>query len=136
MLALVGGTLIDGTGAKPQEKTTIIIQGTTIKEVGAQNKVSIPPDAQTLDIAGKTFGAVHLRGKVCSSAIAAPGSHHFSLLQVGHEICSFGFGGEANSAKVIKAHSATSLRWLHCHIDQRHLCCEPSLFPHPLLELP
>jgi len=53
MLALVGATLIDGTGAAPVADTTVLIQGKKIKAVGSSAKVQVPPGAQRIDAVGK-----------------------------------------------------------------------------------
>lgn len=50
--ALTRAYLIDGTGRKPVENATILIEGDRITAVG-QNLV-IPPKAQIIDLAGKT----------------------------------------------------------------------------------
>ena len=50
---VVGGTLIDGTGADPIENAVIVIEKDRIKEVGRKGEVSIPQDAQTIDAEGK-----------------------------------------------------------------------------------
>jgi len=53
LVALVGGTLIDGTGKEPVANTVILIEGDKIKEVGLVGKVKIPKDAQKIDASGK-----------------------------------------------------------------------------------
>ncbi|MFX0194880.1 MAG: amidohydrolase family protein [Candidatus Hodarchaeota archaeon] len=55
MKIVVGGTLIDGTGADPIENAVIVIENERIKEVGRKGEVSIPQGAQTIDAAGKTI---------------------------------------------------------------------------------
>jgi imidazolonepropionase-like amidohydrolase len=51
--ALVGGTLIDGTGAAPATNVTVLIQGRKIKAVGPSSKVAIPKGAKIVDVKGK-----------------------------------------------------------------------------------
>jgi len=53
IVALVGATLIDGTGAPPVPGVTILIQGKKIKGVGPSSKVPVPAGAQKIDVAGK-----------------------------------------------------------------------------------
>lgn len=53
VIALVGGTLIDGNGGAPAPNMTILIQGQKIKEVGPIDKVKIPERARTIDVKGK-----------------------------------------------------------------------------------
>ena len=66
--ALVGGRLIDGTGADPVENATILIDGEKIGQVGPADQVEIPAEAEIVDVAGKTVmpglidAHVHLLG--------------------------------------------------------------------------
>lgn len=53
LVAVVGATLIDGTGKEPLPNAVIIIEGDKIKEVGLVGKVKIPKDAQKIDASGK-----------------------------------------------------------------------------------
>jgi hypothetical protein len=53
IIALVGAQLIDGTGANPINDSAIIIEGDTIKAVGPADKVTIPEDAEKIDVSGK-----------------------------------------------------------------------------------
>ncbi|MBP1767272.1 MAG: hypothetical protein H6P98_1387, partial [Candidatus Aminicenantes bacterium] len=53
VIALVGATLIDGTGAAPAANMTVLIQGKKIKSVGSSAKVQVPPGAQRIDAVGK-----------------------------------------------------------------------------------
>lgn len=53
VLALVGGTLIDGTGAPPVANAVVLIQGQRIKAVGLADKVSVPANAVKINVAGK-----------------------------------------------------------------------------------
>src|SRR5688572_18924975 len=50
--ALVGATVIDGTGRPPKSGQTILIRGERIVSVG--DKVAVPKGATVLDVAGKT----------------------------------------------------------------------------------
>jgi len=50
--AIKGGKLIDGTGAEPIEKATVIIEGSKIKAVGKD--IEIPRGAKVIDATGKT----------------------------------------------------------------------------------
>jgi imidazolonepropionase-like amidohydrolase len=50
--AITSGRLIDGTGADPVENATVIIEGSTIKEVG--KGLNVPKSATVLDAGGKT----------------------------------------------------------------------------------
>jgi imidazolonepropionase-like amidohydrolase len=52
-VALIGGTLIDGTGASPVQNTTVLIEGKKIKAVGPMDKVKIPEGAKKINVSGK-----------------------------------------------------------------------------------
>jgi hypothetical protein len=54
VLAFKGGKLIDGTGRQPVENSVILIEGGRFKAVGNAREVSIPSDAEVVDVAGKT----------------------------------------------------------------------------------
>jgi imidazolonepropionase-like amidohydrolase len=49
--ALTGGTIIDGTGSKPKQNVTILLEGEKILEVG--HRIKIPDGADTVDVSGK-----------------------------------------------------------------------------------
>jgi len=53
LIALVGGTLIDGTGASPLANATVLMEGNKIKAVGPSKKVKIPEEAKKVDVSGK-----------------------------------------------------------------------------------
>jgi imidazolonepropionase-like amidohydrolase len=53
--ALVGATLIDGTGAPAVKDSVVVIQGGKILSAGPRGKVALPKSAQVLDVAGKTI---------------------------------------------------------------------------------
>ena len=55
MLAIVGGNLIDGTGAPPLQDVTVLVDGERIAEVGPRPSVPIPEGAEVLDAAGHTI---------------------------------------------------------------------------------
>ena len=48
-VAIVGATLIDGSGGPPFNNSVVIIQGDSIVKVGNQTSVKIPSDARTID---------------------------------------------------------------------------------------
>jgi imidazolonepropionase-like amidohydrolase len=53
VLALVGGTLIDGTGAPPLPNAVVIIRGERIAAVGRVGELTIPSEAEKIDVAGR-----------------------------------------------------------------------------------
>jgi imidazolonepropionase-like amidohydrolase len=54
-LALVNGTLIDGTGADPLPDAAVLIVQGRIMNVGPRSRVTIPADATVIDVAGGTI---------------------------------------------------------------------------------
>jgi imidazolonepropionase-like amidohydrolase len=54
-LALVGATLIDGTGAAPIANSAIVIEKGRIIAVGPRSQVNIPANASVIDETGKTI---------------------------------------------------------------------------------
>src|SRR5689334_11046984 len=53
--AIVGGTLIDGTGRPPVRNAVVVLEGNQIKAVGTRGQVSYPSSARVLDGTGKTI---------------------------------------------------------------------------------
>ena len=53
VIALVGGTVIDGNGGAPLPNATVLIRGSKIVEVGPAARVKVPDKAQTIDVKGK-----------------------------------------------------------------------------------
>ena len=51
---LVGGTLIDGTGAPPVRDSIVVINGEWITAVGKNGEIPIPEGAEIVDASGKT----------------------------------------------------------------------------------
>jgi hypothetical protein len=54
VLAVEGGTLIDGTGRPPIQDAVIVIANGRFAAVGRRGEIAIPPGAQHIDAAGKT----------------------------------------------------------------------------------
>jgi imidazolonepropionase-like amidohydrolase len=52
-LAIIGGTLIDGTGSAPVFDSAVVIQNGRIEAVGPRSGVKIPKDADIVDAKGK-----------------------------------------------------------------------------------
>ena len=55
VIALVGGTVIDGTGAVAKSDMTVLIKNGRISEIGASNSIVVPKGAKRLDVSGKTI---------------------------------------------------------------------------------
>src|SRR5260221_1570966 len=54
VIALVGGTLIDGLGREPMQNSCIVIRNDRIEEIGKVGEVTIPNEAETVDVKGLT----------------------------------------------------------------------------------
>lgn len=53
-VAFIGATLIDGTGKPPLHDSVIITDGNRIKQVGSRTQISVPENAEIVDLTGKT----------------------------------------------------------------------------------
>jgi imidazolonepropionase-like amidohydrolase len=53
VIAVVGGTVIDGNGGAPLSDATVLIRGKRIAQIGPRASVTVPPGAQVIDAAGK-----------------------------------------------------------------------------------
>ena len=53
MRAFTGATIIDGNGGTPIADGVVLIEGRKIKAVGPASRVSIPKDAERVDVSGK-----------------------------------------------------------------------------------
>jgi enamidase len=54
VIALTNARVIDGTGAAARDGQTVLIQDGKIAALGATGSVTIPPGAETMDLAGKS----------------------------------------------------------------------------------
>ena len=54
LIALTHARVIDGTGAPPREDQTLIIGDGIITAIGSSASTAVPPDAQTIDLTGKS----------------------------------------------------------------------------------
>ena len=53
MIAVVGGTLIDGTGRRPGEPETVVVDGHRVTAVGPAAATPVPPGATVIDARGR-----------------------------------------------------------------------------------
>ena len=53
-MALTNCRLIDGRGGDPLSQATVIVDGADIESIGPAGAVSVPPDAQVIDLGGRT----------------------------------------------------------------------------------
>src|SRR5215475_13008450 len=54
-IALVGGTLIDGTGKPPVADSVVLVKDGRIVKAGGRSEVDVPKNAQLIDARGKTI---------------------------------------------------------------------------------
>lgn len=54
-IALVGATLIDGTGGDAVPNAVVVVSDGRITAAGARDKVTIPPTARRVDVSGRTI---------------------------------------------------------------------------------
>jgi imidazolonepropionase-like amidohydrolase len=54
LVAIVGATLIDGTGREPVQDSVVLVEGKSIKEVGHRGQLSVPDGCRVVNAAGKT----------------------------------------------------------------------------------
>ena len=64
VIALVGATLVDGTGAPPISDGTVVVRNGRIAEIGPSSQVAVPSDAVRLDLRGQTIlpGLINVHG--------------------------------------------------------------------------
>jgi len=54
-IALVGGTLVDGTGKAPIPDSVVLVKDGRIVKAGTRSEIGIPKSAQLIDVRGKTI---------------------------------------------------------------------------------
>ena len=54
-LAIIGGTLVDGTGKELVEDATVVVVGTKIVDVGKRSAIKIPENSRIVDASGLTI---------------------------------------------------------------------------------
>ncbi len=98
-IALSHATVIDGTGAAPLRDATIIMSGGRIAAVGPAAKVKTPPDAQVIDLTGKTIipGIINAHSHISDDP--ALKLRHFALYGVTSTI---GMGGDGDDVLKIR----------------------------------
>jgi imidazolonepropionase-like amidohydrolase len=52
VLAIVGGQIVDGTGAPPIENGVVVVEANAIRAVGPRSEVAVPPGARIVDAGG------------------------------------------------------------------------------------
>ena len=81
MIALTGARLIDGTGGPPQDGVTVVVEDGRITAVG---DAPPPPDAETIDLAGRTLLPGLIDAHVHLSSLdrsLGPALHPYGLVQ-------------------------------------------------------
>ena len=67
--AFIGATVVDGTGGAPIENAVVLVSGGRITAVGPASRVTVPPKAIRIDLAGRTLlpGFVNAHGHVAGA---------------------------------------------------------------------
>ena len=81
-LAFVGARIIDGTANAPIEDGVLVITDGRIRSVGPRDAVTIPEDAQQIDVSGKTImpGLINAHGHVGGTLGLGGGQYNTSNL--------------------------------------------------------
>ena len=76
-LAIVGATVIDGSGAEPVPDATVVVRDGRIESVGPAAEIEVPADAEILGAAGKTLvpGLINAHGHV-GATLGLEGGHY------------------------------------------------------------
>ena len=85
IVAIVGGTLIDGTGTEPVPDTTLIVRGAHVCSVGSRIGTPIPENAIVLDARNRTVLPGLIDQPKCTRA-AATLSRLYGLREVGRHL--------------------------------------------------
>ena len=74
VLALVGATVVDGTGAAPLANGVVVVRNGRIAEVGPASRVAVPDGAERVDLRGKTLlpGFVNAHGHATDASGQPP----------------------------------------------------------------
>jgi imidazolonepropionase-like amidohydrolase len=74
LVALIGGTLIDGLGATPVEDAVVVIEGERISSVGKSDVASISTGVEVIDVTGKTIipGLINCHAHLCLDGSPSP----------------------------------------------------------------
>ena len=112
IVALVGGRVVPAPGAPAIADGVVLIDGGTIRAVGARGDVTVPPGARVLDCAGATVSAgfwnghVHFLEPVWSGAESAPAERLAAGLRA--MLTSYGFAHVVDTGSSIS--NTTALR--------------------------
>ena len=89
-LALVGATVIDGTGAPPLKRTNVVVDDDRIASVGMEPP---PHDAEVLDVTGKTVlpGLIEAHAHLTSMGGLAPRLWPYGLVDAMRALLQAGF---------------------------------------------
>ncbi len=79
MTAIVGVTLIDGTGAPPMERAVILVEDGRIARAGRASEISLPPGVDVIDLEGMVVlpGLIDCHVHLWGARTANPTDHVF-----------------------------------------------------------
>ena len=77
VLAIVGVTVIDGSGAEPLPDATVVVRDGRIESVGPSAEIEVPAEAEVLEAAGKYLvpGLINAHGHV-GATLGLDGGHY------------------------------------------------------------
>jgi imidazolonepropionase-like amidohydrolase len=101
--ALAGATLIDGTGSAPVPNATLVVDGSSIAQVGPAEQVSLPSDMRSYDLRGKTLMPGLIDGHVHLLSYAGVGQKDIHLWNVLTFIEEQTLHAAANARKALEA---------------------------------
>jgi imidazolonepropionase-like amidohydrolase len=83
-IAIVGGQLIDATGAAPKQGFTVLIEGNTITRIAPSEQITIPPRARVIHAEGMTVmpGLINSNGHVSLNPIYPAPATDFPLAEL------------------------------------------------------
>ncbi|HIH88867.1 TPA: amidohydrolase family protein [Candidatus Bathyarchaeota archaeon] len=110
--AIVGATLIDGSGKKPVSDSAVVVRGEKIEAVGKQGDVKVPEGAEVIDASGKWLlpGLIDLHVHLYSSGFVP-------VPTKGSELAYAGLVASNNLRTALQ----TGITTLRCVSDRQHI---------------
>ena len=99
---ITGATVIDGASSAPIENAVLVIEGDTIRSIGAQGSVEIPAGARTIDATGKTImpGMFNLHGHVALSTAMERGLEHHTRENIQRDVNAYLYYGVTHTTSL------------------------------------
>lgn len=99
---IVGATVIDGRSDTPIENAVLVIEGATIRNIGAQGSIELPANAQRIDATGKTImpGMFNLHGHVALSDGMERGTQYHTRERIQQDVNAYLYYGITHVASL------------------------------------